>query len=187
MQILLINAPLQSIVCDQGVGHQLPLGLLMIGGPLLDRGHTVRLLDAACYHLSDTEIVRTVEAFATDLVMIAHVGSTSAHPCCLRVLQAIKSLHPGIVTVYGGVHPTYHDRAILMQHPEVDMIVRGEGEQTVASLVDRLAQQGLEPGYAYDLSAIEGLSWRRRGEIVRNPARQPIKDLDCYRIAWELI
>lgn len=187
MQILLINAPLQSIVCDQGVGHQLPLGLLMIGGPLLDRGHTVRLLDAACHHISDAEIVRTVEAFATDLVMIAHVGSTSAHPCCLRVLQAIKALHPGIVTVYGGVHPTYHDRAILMQHPEVDMIVRGEGEQTVADLVDRLAQQGLEQGYAYDLSAIEGLSWRRRGGIVRNPARQPIEDLDSYRIAWELI
>src|SRR5258707_10713792 len=128
MHILLINAPLQSVVCDQGVGHQIPLGLLMIGGSLIDRGYTVHLLDAARDHLSDAAIVRTVVAFAADLVMIAHVGSTSAHPCCLRVLRAIKTVRPRVVTIYGGVHPTYHDRAILMQHPEVDVIVRGEGE-----------------------------------------------------------
>lgn len=98
----------------------------------------MRLLDAACQHLSDAEIVRTVETFATDLGIIAHVGSTLAHPCCLLVLQASKAPHPGIVTIYGGTHPTYHDRAILMQHPEVDMIVRGEGEQTVADLLAKL-------------------------------------------------
>lgn len=187
MRILLINAPLQSIVCDWGVGHQIPLGLLMIGGPLLDKGHTVRLLDAARHHLSDAEIVHAVEAFPAEVVMIAHVGSTSAHPCCLRVLHVIKVFDPGIVTVYGGVHPTYHDRAILTQAPQVDIIVRGEGEQTTAALVDQLAHQRVEGGNAYDLSAIDGLSWRRRGDIVRNPARQPIEDLDCSRIAWELI
>jgi anaerobic magnesium-protoporphyrin IX monomethyl ester cyclase len=187
MHILLINAPLQSVVCDQGVGHQIPLGLLMIGGSLIDRGHTVHLLDAARDHLSDAAIVHTVEAFAADLVMIAHVGSTSAHPCCLRVLRAIKSARPRVVTIYGGVHPTYHDRAILMQHPEVDVIVRGEGEETVTDLVDLLAQQGLEQGQAYDLSAIQGISWRKQGAVIRTPAREPIQDLDRYRIAWELI
>src|SRR5260370_17718748 len=96
MHILLINAPLQSVVCDRGVGHQIPLGLLMIGGSLIDRGHTVHLLDAARDHLSDAAIVRTVEAFAADLVMIAHVASTSAHPCCLQSFQPTKPLLPRI-------------------------------------------------------------------------------------------
>jgi anaerobic magnesium-protoporphyrin IX monomethyl ester cyclase len=187
MNILLVNAPLQSIVCDRGVGHQTPLGLLMIGGPLLDHGYTVRLLDAARHHLSDAEIVQAVEASAADVVMIAHVGSTSAHPCCLRVLHAIKAAHPSIITVYGGVHPTYHDRAILTQAPQVDIIVRGEGEQTTVALMNCLAQQRLERDDGYELAGIEGVSWRRGGEIVRNPARQPIEDLDGYRIAWELI
>src|SRR5581483_3998519 len=166
MRILLINAPLQSIVCDRGVGHQVPLGLLMIGGPLRDCGHTVRLLDAACDHLSDADIVYAVGIFSADLVMIAHVGSTSAHPCCLRVLRAIKVAYPRTITVYGGVHPTYHDRTILAQHPEVDVIVRGEGEETVTALVDLLAQQASQPDQNWNLSSLPGVSWRKQGEAV---------------------
>ena len=55
----------------------------------------MQLIDAASEHLSDAEIVRRVAAFETDVVMIAHVGSTSAHPCCLRVLRAVKAALPG--------------------------------------------------------------------------------------------
>ena len=61
--------------------------------------------------------------------MVAHVGSPQAHPCCLRTLTALKAALPGLVTVYGGVYPTYHVRDILAQHPEVDVIVRGEGRR----------------------------------------------------------
>src|SRR5438105_824335 len=48
MKVLLINPPYQTITSNLGVGHQVPLGLLMIGGPLLDAGHEVSLLDAEC-------------------------------------------------------------------------------------------------------------------------------------------
>jgi anaerobic magnesium-protoporphyrin IX monomethyl ester cyclase len=112
MRVVLINSPLKSIVCDQGVGHQMPLGLLMVGGPLIDAGHQVKLIDAACDHLSDAEIVQAVEDFHAEIAMIAHVGSTSAHLCCLRILQSIKTAHPQTITIYGGVHPTYHDRSM---------------------------------------------------------------------------
>src|SRR5215472_13965334 len=139
MRIALINAPLQSTVCDAGVGHQMPLGLLMIGGPLLAAGHHVKLIDAAREHVPDADIVDRVAAFDAQVVMIAHVGSTSAHPCCLRVLRAVKARLPRCITIYGGVHPTYHYRTILAEHPEVDIIVRGEGEATVLELVKTLA------------------------------------------------
>jgi anaerobic magnesium-protoporphyrin IX monomethyl ester cyclase len=58
MRIALIHGPLKSAVCDSGVGHQMPLGLLMIGGPLLAAGYPVQLIDAASEHLPDAEIVR---------------------------------------------------------------------------------------------------------------------------------
>ena len=57
LRIALINAPLQSDVCDQGVGHQMPLGLLMIGGPLLDVGHQV----LATRHLSAAQLFIAVK------------------------------------------------------------------------------------------------------------------------------
>jgi anaerobic magnesium-protoporphyrin IX monomethyl ester cyclase len=187
LRIALVNAPLKSAVCDFGVGHQMPLGLLMVGGPLLDAGFAVTLFDAAALHLSDAEIVERVRLFGADVVMIAHVGSTQAHPCCVRVLRAIKSALPHVVTIYGGVFPTYH-KEILADHPEVDVIVRGEGEGTTLDLVETLAKlRARGDGTEADLSGVEGIIWRRGGEVVTNTSRAAIDDLDRYRIGWELI
>jgi anaerobic magnesium-protoporphyrin IX monomethyl ester cyclase len=183
LRIALVNAPLQSAVCDLGVGHQMPLGLLMVGGPLLDAGFGVTLVDAAALHLSDADIVKRLTRFRADVVMIAHVGSTQAHPCCVHTLRAVKAALPHAVTVYGGVFPSYH-KDILAHHPEVDVIVRGEGEATALDLVQTLARAG--PG-GVDLSGVEGIVWRRGGEVVMNPSRPAIEDLDAYRIGWELI
>ena len=189
MRVALVNAPLESAVCDYGVGHQMPLGLLMVGGGLRDRC-AVTLIDAALEHLSDFEVVRRVREFGAEIAMIAHVGSTQAHPCCVRTLTALKAMLPQLMTVYGGVYPTYHARDILAQQPEVDVIVLGEGEATAAELVDALDRQRLPsdgPCATWDLSGVAGIAWRRAGEIVVNPSRAPIADLDSCPIAWELI
>jgi anaerobic magnesium-protoporphyrin IX monomethyl ester cyclase len=184
LRIALVNAPLQSAVCDFGVGHQMPLGLLMIGGPMIDAGLAVTLIDAAALHLTDRQIVERVANFDADVVMIAHVGSTQAHPCCVRVLRGIKAALPQVTTVYGGVFPSYH-KEILAQHPEVDVIVRGEGEATALDLVQTLARA--RSGDGVDLSGVEGIIWRRGAEVVMNPSRRAIEDLDRYRIGWELV
>lgn len=187
LRIALVNAPLQSAVCDHGVGHQMPLGLLMVGGPLLDAGFSVTLIDAAGRHLPDERIVENVAHFSADVVMIAHVGSTQAHPCCLRVLRAIKAALPHVVTVYGGVFPTYH-KEILVEHPEVDVIVRGEGEVTALDLVQTLAVAQSERRRAdVDLSGVAGIVWRRGETVVMNPSRTVLEDLDRHRVGWELV
>lgn len=185
MRVALVNAPLKSAVCDYGVGHQMPLGLLMIGGALRGRcACDVTLIDAARDHLPPGEIARRVAACGADVAMIAHVGSTQAHPCCLLTLAALKAALPQVLTVYGGVHPSYHAREILAQHPEVDVVVRGEGEATAIELVDALARRGAS---AADLSGVAGIAWRRGQEVVINPSRPPIADLDAFPIGWDLI
>ena len=191
LRIALVNAPLKSTVCDYSVGHQIPLGLLMIGGPLLDAGHAVTLIDAARDHLDAGEIAWRVFRFNADVVMISHVGSTQAHPCCMRTLRAVKDLTPEALTVYGGVHPSYHHAEIMEQCPEVDVIVRGEGEATALELAQALsAGRALGDESPWDselLAGVAGVAWRRHGAAVVNPTRPPIADLDAYRIGWELI
>ncbi len=179
MRVALINAPLKSAVCDFGVGHQMPLGLLMVAGALEDQCD-LTLIDAACDHLSDPETVQRVAGFEAQVVMIAHVGSTQAHPCCLETIRALKAAMPGLLTVYGGVHPTYHAREIMDEVPEVDFIVRGEGEATSRELMSALAS-------GKELSAVDGLVWRRGNEIVVNKSRAAIEDLDAFPIAWDLV
>src|SRR5690242_20909892 len=103
MRILLINPPYQTLTSNWGVGHQVPLGLLAVGGPLRDAGHAVRLLDAECRRLTMTDILRAVKGFHPDVVMTGHAGSTPAHPVCTGMFRAIKTFFPDVFTVYGGV------------------------------------------------------------------------------------
>ena len=55
--VLLINPPFLTLTSMIGVGHQVPLGLLMVGGALLDAGVRVQLLDAECTRMSVAEVV----------------------------------------------------------------------------------------------------------------------------------
>ncbi len=181
LRVLLVNPPYVSVTSARGVGHQIPYGLLCVGGPLLDAGHAVRLLDAERLRLTGAALESAVAAFAPDAVMVGHAGSTPAHTACLETFRAVRARCPGAVTVYGGVHPTYHAEAILRDAPEVDVIVRGEGEAVACDLVAALAA-------GMPLDGVRGLSWRRLdGTFTRTPDAPPLADLDGWRTGWELI
>jgi anaerobic magnesium-protoporphyrin IX monomethyl ester cyclase len=180
VRILLINPPYQTLTSNWGVGHQVPLGLLMVGGPLLDAGHEVRLLDAECRRLRTSAILRAVRQFHPDVVMTGHAGSTPAHPVCTDMFRAIKSDFPRVRTVYGGVFPTYHAEEVLVGEPAIDVIVRGEGEATTTELVQALAEDA-------PLARVAGLAYRDAGRLHLTPERAPLHDLDAWRVGWELI
>jgi anaerobic magnesium-protoporphyrin IX monomethyl ester cyclase len=180
VKVLLINPPYLTLTSRFGVGHQISLGLLMVGGPLLDAGHEVQLLDAERRHLSLRAILREVKRFSPEVVMTGHAGSTPAHPICVRMLGAINKAFPNVITVYGGVYPTFHAQQILSQEKGIDVIVRGEGEAVSLDLVT-----ALESGKP--LHRVEGIAYLEDGQVILTRPRRPIQDLDAYRIGWELI
>ena len=196
MKILLLNPPHPSIGSRIPVEHLPPLGLLSLGGPLLDAGHHVELLDAEFGPLTTTEIVRRVRQAAPEAILIGHSGSTSGHPAVVEITRAIRVCAPGITIIYGGVYPTYHWREIIAAEPQIDVIVRGEGEETTLRLV-----RALDRGMALD--DIPGLVFRREASGPPSPTPPPdragealwratppapvIANLDAYRVGWELI
>jgi anaerobic magnesium-protoporphyrin IX monomethyl ester cyclase len=186
MKVLLINPPYQTTTSNVGVGHQVPLGLLMIGAPLIDAGHDVKLLDAECRRLTMESIVEQVEQHAPDVVMTGHAGSTPAHRICVRMLDAIKAARPNVRTVYGGVYPTYHGSRILAEEPAVDYVVRGEGEATTLALIEALESDGTRAGHER-LDRVAGLAYRASGRVILSENRPPIANLDLWRVGWELI
>src|SRR6478736_486953 len=107
MRILLINVPHHSIGSRVPDDHLPPLGLLAIGGPLIDSGHQVRLVDAEFGPMPLTGLVDEVLHDDPDFVLIGHSGSTSAHPTALRIAQMVKARAPRVILIYGGVFPTY--------------------------------------------------------------------------------
>ena len=110
MRILLINPGHPSIGSRIPDDHLPPLGLLSVGGPLIDDGHIVRLLDAEFGPMPVADIVAEAAGFAPDAVLIGHSGSTSGHPGAVEIFRAIRRSLPSCSIVYGGVFPTYHWR-----------------------------------------------------------------------------
>ncbi|WP_421981299.1 magnesium-protoporphyrin IX monomethyl ester anaerobic oxidative cyclase [Roseibium sp.] len=180
MHIVIVNPPHTAIGSRIPDDHLPPLGLLAIAGPLIDDGHRVELLDAEFGPMSAAEITRSVVSADCDLLLLGHSGSTSAHPTAVEIATLVRRANPRIRIIYGGVFPTYHWREVLCDTPEFDVIVRGEGEETCRQLV--LAVAAGTP-----LHRVNGLAFRHNGEIVSTPPQPVIRDLDAYRIAWELI
>ncbi|MEM7661466.1 MAG: magnesium-protoporphyrin IX monomethyl ester anaerobic oxidative cyclase [Pseudomonadota bacterium] len=180
MRILIVNPPHPAIGSRIPDDHLPPLGLLSIGGPLLDDGHDVSLFDAEFGPASLQEITAVVRAKVPDLLLIGHSGSTSAHPIASAIAKQAKLSLPGLRVIYGGVFPTYHWRDVLKEHPEFDFIVRGEGEKTCQQLVKSIASNE-------SLDQVGGIAFRRAGLPVSTAPSEMIGDLDQYRIGWELI
>lgn len=180
MKILLINPPYITLTARFGTGHQVPLGLLMVGGPLLDAGHQVRLFDAERWRISNQVIVDEVKNFDPQIVMTGHAGSTSAHPVCVKMLSAIKRSCPDVITVYGGVYPSFHAEEILEKEHAIDIIVKGEGEAVSIDLIDTIESER-------PLHKVLGIAYRDRNKVIFTPPRPPISSLDAFRIGWELI
>ena len=83
------------------------------------------------------------------------------------MLRALKAALPQVITVYGGVHPTYHYKTILAEEPAVDYIVRGEGEGIALRAgrdAGRVYRRRPAPGHCR-LGPLpgRGLAWRREG------------------------
>ncbi|GAB6845207.1 anaerobic magnesium-protoporphyrin IX monomethyl ester cyclase [Methylorubrum rhodinum] len=180
MKILLVNVPHPAIGSRIPDDHLPPLGLLAIGGPLIDDGHTVSLVDGEFGPMPLAELVARIVAAAPEAVLFGHSGSTSGHPVIAEVSARVAQALPGATIVYGGVFPTYHARDILEAEPHVGAIVRGEGEETARRLMAALAA-------GRPLGAIPGLVFRDGGAIRETPPAPPIRDLDAYRVGWELI
>lgn len=180
MRILLINPPHPAIGSRIPHEHLPPLGLLAVGGPLIDAGHNVHLLDAEFGPMSTGDIAQQAAVFAPQAVLIGHSGSTSGHPRVAEITRAIRAALPNIRIVYGGVFPTYHWREILTEEPQIDIIVRGEGEETTSRVIHALEAD-------LTLETIPGIAYRKRGAPLATPPAPLIRDLDAYRVGWELI
>ncbi len=157
MRIVLVNVPHPSIGSRVPREQLTPLGLLCIGGPLIDDGHDVSLIDGEFGPMPIDTLIAQVAARTPEIVMFGHSGSSSAQPIISAVAADVKAKLPDCIIVYGGVHPTYHWRDLLRDDASVDVIVRGEGEETVVALA-----AALRDGQSFH--DIPGLAFRRSGK-----------------------
>ncbi|SEM49946.1 B12 binding domain-containing protein [Syntrophus gentianae] len=144
-----------------------PQGLLSIAACLLQEGHDVFLYDCLGPGVSpDLNVqVKTVLAYQPDLVGFS--ATTSSFPDAAEMAGKIKKASAAISTVCGGVHVSALMGDLLAAYPAFDFLCAGEGEDTLTELAG-----GKTP------EEIPGLIRRQGSEVVVNPPRSPIPDLD---------
>lgn len=91
----------------------------------------------------------------------------------MEFLSKVKEQMPSVLAQIGNILPSLYPKDIMELNPSVDFIVMGEGEYTIKELLDCLSCNG-------DVSRIDGITYRNKdGEIIKNPRRAPICDLDA--------
>jgi len=158
-----------------------PLSLLSLASPLLEAGFQVRIIDSAITPNLEEGIARELEGavcFGISLLTGPMIRNA------LRVSQHVKSLRPDLPVVFGGWHPSLLPLQTLEAH-FVDIVVRGQGEQTLVEIAQRLREgKGLNgiPGCSAKTNGSITANCDRRVENVNNlptPAFQ-LGDFDAY-------
>ena len=161
MKVLLID-PKIDLPID--VRSSPSLGLAYLAAVSLARGDEVHVLDM---QVEDTPLPQVVAEFPPDVVGIT--ATTIQIESAWRFARELKQLTAATI-VLGGPHPTVLAEESV-QRPEVDVVVRGEGEQTLVELCEHLQEGG-------SLQEVAGITYAKDGEVVHNPDRPVIADVD---------
>jgi anaerobic magnesium-protoporphyrin IX monomethyl ester cyclase len=155
----------------------LPAGLAYLAASLEQAGHTVQVHDAVT---EDDTVEQRLDAAVARGQAYDMVGITAVTPMIHEVWRIATEAHRrGATTVLGGPHATILPEESLARQ-EVDLVVRGEGEDAVVEIASACAHIAREPkSRDAALATIDGLSFKREdGELVNNPIRPLRGDLD---------
>ncbi len=164
-------------------GNWPPSWVPYVGGALKQAGFDqIRFIDAMTNYIEDAALAQMIADYQPDVVM-----ATAITPMIYKsqdTLRIAKSVCPDVVTIMGGVHPTYMYREVLKEAPWVDYIIRGEGEEISVNLLRAIAD-GTD---RHDREAILGIAFiNEAGDIIATPAHPPIRDLNTLSPDWSLL
>lgn len=166
-KISLVNPPpLKGVYRHQ---LYLPIGLAYLAAVLEENGYDVTVIDCPALEMNLKQLKTKLASINPDVI-----GITSMTPTIQSALlsaSAAKEACPDAMVVLGGPHATFMDEQVLNEEAAVDVVVRGEGEETLLELAKSVPKPN-------SLNKIQGITFRNNGQTVRTPTRPFIKNLD---------
>ncbi len=154
---------------DVELGVFPPLGLCYIAAALEEKGYQVIIIDRDIIRRKgdnpDHALKKTLDEHKPELV-----GITATSPLILDAnhsAKVCKKVLPNLKVAIGGIHPTVLPHETLESCPEIDIVIRGEGETTMSEIAE-----------GRSLKDIAGICYRDNGKICSRSNRELIRDLD---------
>lgn len=142
-----------------------PMDLLYMGGSLETIGVECRIMDFPAQNLTWDDFEHELRSFKPDALILSITTPTLKDD--MVAARKAKEINPEIMTISKGAHYKYLDVPAMQEYPSLDLVMRGEYEETVKELA-----QGRP------LEEIEGITYRNGEEIKQNSDRGFIKDID---------
>jgi len=180
MRVMLVNPRSRLPIDTRTTPH---LGLAYLAAVSERRGDEVMVFDGDVEEGSITEAVRSFDPH-----LVGITANTSQVKQAWRTAEAIKSVKD-VLVVMGGPHPSVLP-VESAERPEVDIVVRGEGEEiwldmsaiigsALATKPDATARDLLDLG-AHLLADIFGITYQTAdGQLNHRPDHPPVADLDA--------
>jgi anaerobic magnesium-protoporphyrin IX monomethyl ester cyclase len=161
--LLMTTAPPSNAPWYQGKKLP-PLGLSYVAGALEKAGFQVEMLDNYMLNKPIDEVKQLVKGLNPGIVGITCGSATYRR--CLETAQAVKETLPTCKVVVGGWHASYLPDSLL-EKPEVDFVVMGEGERAMVELARHITTSNDEAG----LATIAGVGYKHDGALAKNAPR----------------
>lgn len=128
---------------------------------------TVRDFEVEPY--SDEKFLESIKSETPSLIGFSCMTPHIMHAA--QMAKLVKKHFPRILTVVGGVHAAAIPKQTIEEFPQFDVVVLGEGEETLLELYQRLSD-------AITLETVLGIAYKEGSAIRVNPARPLIEDLN---------
>jgi len=173
MRVLLLRPAAEK----KSMARVLPLGLLAIGSVLKRAGHQVKILDLRISNSPDEELESVMKLFDPQVVGIG----VMTIECKYGFIDAakVKEINSEVTIIFGGPHCS-HEPQFILNDPNVDLMVSGEGDLTIVELIDALEQDR-------DIENVPGIAYKKNGSYIRTADRPVIRDLDKFDQEYDLI
>jgi radical SAM superfamily enzyme YgiQ (UPF0313 family) len=177
MKILLLNPPFlkkfsrpqRSPAVTKSGTLYFPIWLAYAAGVLEKEGFEVDLIDAPADGYDLNYCILRAKKFGPDLIVLD--TSTPSIYNDVEIAGKLKYRFPRSFIVLVGTHVSALPDETLNIDKRVDAIAKYEYEYTLAALARTLADKG-------DLRTVQGLIFRENGQLIHNPARPFIENLD---------
>ena len=144
------------------------LGLGYLTSILREKDYNVQQLSCIVHNLTLQKLINRIISVNPDLLGLS-VKSLHAKQMKKLVEELREKGFKNHITL-GGHFPTFHYKEILRDIPQIDTVIRGEGELTLLELVENLKDK--------NFNNISGLSYRVDQEIKNNEPRELICNID---------
>jgi len=146
-----------------------PIGIMSLSAVLKRAGHECVMFDQANPDTPNDVIIEAIKRQQPALVGLSFLSTTS-YPYAKILARQIRAGSPKVKLAFGGVFASLNAPLVKLQCPEVDFVCRGDGEQLILDLIERLA----------DPQDVGGLTWAKDGQVVNNPNRIMERHLDQW-------